>query len=90
MNDNTELPASAEAGEVTETNPRLEMVDIDRLVAEAEQRGYLRGRNEQAQAMIDSPAMLENTSLRNEEPSEGAGSSFASRFLSRLPKGVWD
>lgn len=62
--------------------------DIDRLIAEAEQRGYLRGRNEAIEETMASPALWENTRLTRaremEEPDP------ASLFLSRLRPDVWD
>lgn len=85
-NTNTEIRNEPEA----DNNERLEIVDVDRLVAEAEQRGYLRRCNEEAAARLNGPAMLENTSLRNREKPADEPDSFAARFLSRIQRGVWD
>lgn len=89
MNENTDTEIRNEP-ETNNTEQRLEIVDVDRLVAEAEQRGYLRRCNEEAAARLNSPAMLENTSLRNHEKPADESDSFAARFLSRIQRGVWD
>ena len=65
--------------------------EVARLVAEAEQRGYLRGLNENAREMMGRPALLENPRVRTTpEKDREACQTFASRFLTRLPRGVWD
>lgn len=65
--------------------------EVARLVAEAEQRGYLRGLNENAREMMGRPALLENPRVRTApEKDRDTCQTFASRFLSRLPRGVWD
>lgn len=65
--------------------------EVARLVAEAEQRGYLRGLNENAREMMGRPALLENPRVRTApEKDRDACQTFASRFLTRLPRGVWD
>lgn len=50
----------------------------ERLIAEAEQRGYLRGRNEAITSRLDSPQLLE-------EPEEPEGVS----ILGNLRPSVW-
>lgn len=65
--------------------------EVARLVAEAEQRGYLRGLNENAREMMGRPALLENPRVRTApDKDRDACQTFASRFLTRLPRGVWD
>lgn len=65
--------------------------EVARLVAEAEQRGYLRGLNENAGEMMRRPALLENPRVRTApEKDRDTCQTFASRFLTRLPRGVWD
>lgn len=61
--------------------------DIATLIAEAEQRGYLRGRNEAASEMMERPAMWQPAC-----PDSPAGrlTSAADSFLSGLRPGVWD
>ncbi|MCM1348035.1 MAG: hypothetical protein NC338_01370 [Firmicutes bacterium] len=66
--------------------------DIDLLIAEAEQRGYLRGLNEAAEARMQSPVLLENLSLRT-APSPGQADrakELTGGFLANIRKEVWD
>lgn len=78
-------PATPESNESAQTPAPP---DIEALLAEAEQRGYLRGRNEAIEASMRTPALLENSRLTRaralEEPDP------ASLFLSRIRPGVWD
>lgn len=69
----------------------VEMVakdEVNRLVAEAEARGYLRGKNENAAMSMSTPRLWENpcrTAMDQEslpDPSNG--------FLSKIRPGVWD
>lgn len=65
--------------------------EVARLVAEAEQRGYLRARNEMAQAEMEKPDLLSNPALsavNRQKPEPGGG--LAAQFLSELPRRVWD
>ncbi len=71
-----------------ETGGEKENPDIAALVAEAEQRGYLRGLNECAAGMMERPALLENMRRRTPEPERSE--SFASQFLQSVPRNVWD
>ena len=52
-----QIAASEPAGE--ENAPEPVTSDIDNLLAEAEQRGYLRGRNESAAEIMKSPGMYQ-------------------------------
>lgn len=62
--------------------------EVNRLVAEAEARGYMRGRNETAAESVHTPRLWENTrrtAMEQEcEPNPAAG------FLSKIRPGVWD
>lgn len=58
---------------------------VDALVNEAEERGYLRGRNEQIETKMAEPGMWQSTSAREE-----AGSSERNPFLRRVRRSVWD
>lgn len=62
------------------SQPEVEQPDaeVEALIAEAEQRGYLRGRNEAAAEMMNRPGMWQPT-----EPK-------VTTFLSGLRPGVWD
>ena len=62
--------------------------DIDRLIAEAERRGYLRGRNEAIEESMTTPALWENTRLTAARALEQPDP--ASLFLSRVRPDVWD
>lgn len=62
--------------------------DVERLVAEAEQRGYLRGRNEAAAESMNRTALLENVRLTEARALEAPDPT--SLFLTRLRPDVWD
>lgn len=64
--------------------------DIERMMAEAERRGYLRCLNEMAQERMNRPELLENVSLSRTASSRSASPSPADSFLSVLPPRVWD
>lgn len=83
-----EAPAPAEAPESHESTETPEATDIEALLAEAEQRGYLRGRNEAIEASMHTPALLENSRLTRARALEAPDP--ASLFLSRIRPGVWD
>ncbi|MDE6101286.1 MAG: hypothetical protein K2G01_09600 [Paramuribaculum sp.] len=70
------------------TDPAPGAEEIARLMAEAEQRGYLRARNEIAEQLMSRPELFENP-LRGREGREKP-QSLAEGFLSELPRGVWD
>ena len=59
---------------------------IEALVAEAEQRGYLRGRNEKISALMQEPGMLERSD------SMGIDSGYAENvpILRREKVSIWD
>lgn len=66
----------------------VERQEVNRLVAEAEARGYLRGRNELAEVSMNTPGLWENprrTAMdRETDPDPAYG------FLSKIRPGVWD
>ncbi len=68
--------------------------EIITMIAEAEHRGYLRGRNEAIAERMRSPALLQNPArMAADSPSSGANTDddpYSSLFLSRLRPGVWD
>lgn len=78
----------AEAPERHESSEPPAPADIEALLAEAEQRGYLRGRNEAIEASMRTPALLENSRLTRARALEAPDP--ASLFLSRIRPGVWD
>lgn len=79
----TEQHENIEAPEETVTKE-----EANRMVAEAEARGYLRGKNENAALSMHSPRLWENpcrTAMEQEcEPDPANG------FLSKIRPGVWD
>lgn len=86
-----EQSSEAEERSGEEEEGAVSAEEVARLVAEAEQRGYLRGLNENAREMMGRPALLENPRVRTApEKDREACRTFASRFLTRLPRGVWD
>lgn len=64
--------------------------EVQRLVAEADRRGYLRALNEMARAELDKPRLFENPSLTGMRAETRESSTPASRFLTSLPRRVWD
>ncbi len=73
--------------------------EIAELVAEAEQRGYKRGINEQLSAQLNRPGLyadLARTKDTAAAPQKGcgetidSGDSMTSRFLADIRPGVWD
>lgn len=83
-----EAAAPAESPESNDSSETPEATDIEALLAEAEQRGYLRGRNEAIEASMHTPALLENSRLTRARELEAPDP--ASLFLSRIRPGVWD
>lgn len=90
--DAEESSAEPNSEEITPARAMLTADDIGRMLAEAEQRGYLRGRNERAEAMINRPLLFENP--RRTEPAPDAdrpsAEGLTEGFLTGLRPGVWD
>lgn len=64
--------------------------EIERLIAEAEERGYMRGRNERIAEQMNSPALWEND-LRHESADKmTADADYEALLLTDLRPGVWD
>ena len=61
---------------------------VDALVDEAEERGYLRGRNEQIETKMAEPGMWQ--SQQSTTAREEAGSGERNPFLRRVRRSVWD
>ncbi len=83
--ENTEATRAAEATPSTEE-----------LIAEAERRGYLRGRNEALAESLNRPAMMAEPGVGTTEATAPATESqpltddLSSAFLSRIRPSVWD
>jgi len=95
--DTPDLPAKTECQEpaavsentgTQEQSPGVPQAEVNRLVAEAEARGYLRGRNESVAESLDTPRLWENP--RRTEMERECASGLADEFLARLRPGVWD
>lgn len=65
--------------------------DIDRLLADAEQRGYLRGLNERAAQAMDTPRLWANPRrMAQEEQLAAEADDPDFGFLTHIRPGVWD
>ncbi len=100
----TSAPAAGESPAETLTEPPLPAetpvpepaagVNVDALVAEAEERGYRRGLNEAIERQMNSPVLFDDLARRRnaqqQQPPADAPDSLASGFLSGIRPGVWD
>lgn len=86
-----ESPAETPAEEPTpEPAPAI---DVDALVAEAEERGYRRGINEAIERQMNGPALFDDLARRRnagQQPTADEADSLASGFLTGIRPGVWD
>ncbi len=80
--ENQETSENSEGSESSESTRSL-----TKLLAEAEQRGYLRGRNEAAEEMMNRPTMWQPLEAQSAGHRIAAA---ADSFLSGLRPGVWD
>lgn len=90
--DPAEAPSLAPvAGDSPEMTP-----DLQTLISEAEQRGYLRGRNERIEAEIMSPSdpyfglPARASSSGSADPDDGDDDDSCPGFLAHLRPGFWD
>lgn len=65
--------------------PAQEAPDIDSLLAEAEQRGYLKGRNERIEQLMKEPTMYQQLAPAAPQPPKPSET-----FLSNLRPSIWD
>lgn len=75
--------ASEQTAEVTDAAASVPVDEVERLVAEAEQRGYLRGRNETIETEVmpaPAPSAADDSTVGESCPS----------FLAHLRPGFWD
>lgn len=67
--------------------------DTEALIAEAEQRGYMRGLNEAASRAMEAPVLFEDLARRRaaatDEP-QPSGGNLCDTFLTGLRPSVWD
>ncbi len=90
---NEEIPVEEECTEQemekdcgNENEDENEGVDIEALIAEAEQRGYLRGRNERIEQLMDEPGLLE----RDGNGAPGETESEKVEILRHRRISIWD
>lgn len=100
MNEETEeIPQTAsEPCAVQQPEPEPEQApdpapDTEALIAEAEQRGYMRGLNEAASRAMEAPVLFEDLARRRaaatDEP-QPSGGNLCDTFLTGLRPSVWD
>ncbi len=89
-----ELAGEVEDSEAVDAGDEAVADGLERLLAEAERRGYLRARNEIAEAAMGSPRLWENPSRRVEEQAKADAAlkdaGLKSDFLRRVRPSVWD
>ncbi|MCM1483833.1 MAG: hypothetical protein NC043_05820 [Muribaculaceae bacterium] len=76
------------APESDTAQPAEPSADIASLLAEAEQRGYLRGLNERAAESMNTPRLWENPRRTEQEAAYGPDADYG--FLANIRPGVWD
>lgn len=77
------VEVSADAADSTTSS---DAPNIEQLIAEAEQRGYLRGRNESIKQLMAQPAMYEQLNARPHQPSTDS----EVMILNNMRRSVWD
>ena len=103
MNENNELQleettdesltTSEELNNTPETALEEPMEDISAMIAEAEERGYLRGRNEIIEQMMHQPPLFANQarmSLQQEHSTHSDEDDPTRDFLAHIRPQVWD
>jgi hypothetical protein len=96
--ENLETPETAEqldGAESTEEcdddqQPTVTQEQLERLVAEAEERGYLRGRNESIAELMKRPGMFERADADSMSDSTDSAGSSEVMILNNLRPSVWD
>ena len=73
--------------EHTENTPEAEGHDFEAAIAEAEQRGYLRGRNERIEELMQRPGIMERPGTTEINRADTKGEQ---GFLSHLKVSIWD
>lgn len=79
---------SVGCGEVAEGDSRFESEEVRAMLAEAEQRGYMRGRNESIEQLMRQPGMMEPLAVAEEGatiPDDNPP-----QVLSRIRPSIWD
>lgn len=81
-NDNAPETAPETAG----PSSVMSMADIEALIAEAEQRGYLRGRNENIESLMQAPGIYERP---RDKPAAHADQTSEVLILNNIRRSVW-
>ncbi|MDE6438577.1 MAG: hypothetical protein K2L62_02865 [Muribaculaceae bacterium] len=74
--------------EARDEAPAALPADWEAQLAEAEQRGYMRGRNESIERLMKAPAMYERADPAHS--GEGDGAHGADQFLARRKVSIWN
>ncbi|MCM1292513.1 MAG: hypothetical protein NC111_01010 [Bacteroides sp.] len=92
-----DTPQQQEPAPMTETQPADAdaLAKLERMLEEAEMRGYKRGINETLSRALDSPQLYEDLARRRAQrtarpENTTVDDSLSSRFLSTPPKSIWD
>lgn len=67
--------------------------ELRQLLAEAEERGYRRGLNQQLREALNSPGLFEDLARRKQQqstPQPESDDPLTSRFLTSIRPGIWD
>jgi hypothetical protein len=96
--ENLETPETAKQLDDAETTevcdddqqPTVTQEQLERLVAEAEERGYLRGRNESIAELMKRPGMFERADADSMSDSADSAGSSEVMILNNLRPSVWD
>lgn len=82
-----EVTAETPATAVTEEQPREELTPdvVERMVKDAEERGYLRGRNEAVDALMERPGCGKLSECTDEDDGEDAV-----MILREMRRSVWE
>jgi hypothetical protein len=80
-------PPASVSVEHTENTPEAEGPDFEAAIAEAEQRGYLRGRNERIEELMQRPGIMERPGTTEINRADTKGEQ---GFLSHLKVSIWD
>ncbi len=84
-----EKPATEAIDDIEEGSPlAAEKPSLEQLIAEAEQRGYLRGRNEKIEQLMSAPGLYERIDSPRATPTEASESNF--ELLRHQRVSIWD
>ena len=79
-----------DVADVEKTEVGVTEAEVAAMVAEAEARGYLRGRNEVISQMMREPPLFANQAMRERAPARSEESDASAEFLAHIRPQVWD